>query len=104
MDPYFTNFLLIMNLIYTCLGVFGVIGLLIVGGRILNWVWLRPRKLENILRKQGFKGNPYKFFFGDVKALIKMGEEAKSKPIGLSDDILPRVVPGDVDTVAKNGI
>nr|XP_017246410.1 PREDICTED: cytochrome P450 CYP72A219-like [Daucus carota subsp. sativus] len=92
-----------MNLIYTCLGVFGVIGLLIVGGRILNWVWLRPRKLENILRKQGFKGNPYKFFFGDVKDLIKMGEEAKSKPIGLSDDILPRVVPGDVDTVEKNG-
>lgn len=30
--------------------------------------------------------------------------EAKLKPIGLADDIRPRVVPGDVHTVQKHGI
>ncbi|KAK1404870.1 Cytochrome P450, family 72, subfamily A, polypeptide 8 [Heracleum sosnowskyi] len=96
-----------MDLIYMCFGVFFAIGgfsiFSIFGWRIFNWVWLRPRKLEKILRKQGFKGNPYKIFFGDIRELVKMLAEAKSKPIGLADDILPRVVPGDVHTVGKHG-
>lgn len=87
-----------------CFEVLCAIGLSILGWRILNWVWLRPRKLEKVLRKQGFKGNPYNFFFGDIRELVKMLAEAKSKPIGLADDILPRVVPGDVHTVEKHGI
>lgn len=86
-----------------CFGVFCSIGLSIFGWRILNWVWLRPRKLEKILRKQGFKGNPYKIFFGDIREVVKMLAEAKSKPIGLADDILPRVVPDDLHTVGKHG-
>lgn len=86
-----------------CFGVLCAIGLSIFGWRILNWVWFRPRKSEKILRKQGFKGNPYKIFFGDIRELVKMLGEAKSKPIGLADDILPRVVPGDVHTVGKHG-
>ncbi|KAL8131895.1 hypothetical protein AgCh_007705 [Apium graveolens] len=92
-----------MDLIYMCFGVFCTIGLSILGWRILNWVWLRPRKLEEILRKQGFRGNPYKIFFGDIRELVKMLAEVKLKPIGLADDILPRVVPGDVHTVEKHG-
>ncbi|GAY66724.1 hypothetical protein CUMW_251090 [Citrus unshiu] len=27
---------------------------------LLNWVWLKPKKLEKFLRKQGFSGNSYK--------------------------------------------
>ncbi|PKI58935.1 hypothetical protein CRG98_020681 [Punica granatum] len=57
--------------------------------RVLNWVWLRPKKLERLLREQGFKGNPYKFLYGDLKESAKMIKESKSRPIGLSDDPVP---------------
>lgn len=93
-----------MGLIYMCFGAFLAIGLVVLGWRILSWVWLRPRKLEKFLRKQGLRGNPYRIFFGDIRELVKMLAEAKSRPIGLGDDILPRVVPGDVHTVEKHGI
>ncbi|CAJ2659447.1 secologanin synthase-like protein [Trifolium pratense] len=59
--------------------------------RILNWVWLKPKKLEKLLREQGLKGNSYRFLVGDIKDLLKMRNEATSKPMNLSDDIVPRV-------------
>ncbi|KAL8110887.1 cytochrome P450 CYP72A219-like [Apium graveolens] len=92
-----------MDLIHLCFTLLCATGLSMLGWRILNWVWFRPRKLEKILRKQGFKGNPYRFLVGDIRELGKMVAEAKSKPIGLADDILQRVVPADFDTVKKHG-
>lgn len=70
---------LILLLYYTC--------------KILNWVWFRPRKLEKRLRKEGFNGNSYKLFFGDMKEMGAMIKEAKSKPMNFSNDIVPRVLP-----------
>ncbi|GLT55074.1 hypothetical protein SLA2020_282250 [Shorea laevis] len=64
-----------------------------VGWRILNWVWVRPKYLERRLREQGFAGNPYRIFFGDLKESSMMSKQANSKPINFSDDISPRVVP-----------
>ncbi|XP_059663282.1 cytochrome P450 CYP72A219-like [Cornus florida] len=61
--------------------------------RVLNWVWLRPRKLEKCLRQQGLTGNSYKLYFGDLKEMSEMLKEAKSNPIHLSQDIVPRVMP-----------
>ncbi|XP_022848654.1 cytochrome P450 CYP72A219-like isoform X4 [Olea europaea var. sylvestris] len=66
---------------------------LIYAWKILNWVWFRPKKLERCLRQQGFTGNPYKLLFGDFKEMMKMANEAKSKPIDFSNDIMPRVMP-----------
>nr|APZ88350.1 cytochrome P450 CYP72A508 [Eleutherococcus senticosus] len=59
----------------------------------LNWVWVRPKKMEKLLRKQGFKGNPYRVWYGDLRQQTSMVEEAMSKPINISDDIVPRVIP-----------
>lgn len=59
----------------------------------MNWVWLRPKKLERLLRSQGFTGNPYRVLYGDLKEFSMMTKEANSKPISISDDIVPRVQP-----------
>ena len=66
--------------------------LLTLGWRILNWVWLRPKHLERQLREQGFSGNSYRLFFGDLKDNYMMSKRASSKPINFSDDITPRAI------------
>lgn len=66
---------------------------LVYAWKILNWVWFRPRNLEKHLRQQGFKGNSYRLFYGDFKEMSIMMKEAKSKPMNLSNDIVPRVLP-----------
>ncbi|XP_058722724.1 cytochrome P450 716A67-like [Vicia villosa] len=66
---------------------------LVCAWRVLNWLWLRPKKLEKLLREQGLRGNSYRILVGDVKDLFKMEKESKSKSMNLSDDIVPRVSP-----------
>ncbi|CAO2839305.1 unnamed protein product [Amaranthus hypochondriacus] len=70
-----------------------VLFLVSMSWRILNWLWFTPKKLEKLLRKQGFSGNSYRMLFGDMKEFSKMSKEAMSSPIGISDDIVPRVQP-----------
>jgi len=77
---------------------------LIWAWRILNWIWLKPKKLEKLLREQGLKGNSYRLLVGDIKDLLKIRKEATSKPINLSDDIVPRVYPFVQQSVAKHGM
>ena len=65
---------------------------------VVNWVWLKPKKLEKWLRQQGFSGNSYRLFHGDMKDMSEMRKQAKiSKPINLSDsnvhNIVPRILP-----------
>ncbi|XP_070038046.1 cytochrome P450 CYP72A219-like [Nicotiana tomentosiformis] len=71
--------------------------------KILNWVWFKPKELEKCLRQQGFKGNSYRFLFGDVNEMMKMGKEALSKPIDFSHDIWPRVMPFLHKTITTYG-
>ncbi|ESW21355.1 hypothetical protein PHAVU_005G063800 [Phaseolus vulgaris] len=60
--------------------------------RMVNWLWLTPKRLERLLREQGLEGKPYKFFVGDTKEIEKMKKEGLSKPMDLfSHDIVPRV-------------
>ncbi|XP_056173079.1 cytochrome P450 72A397-like [Syzygium oleosum] len=61
--------------------------------RVVNWVWLRPKRLERLLRQQGLSSKPYTFLFGDLKENSRLLKEANSKPIAVSDDISPRVLP-----------
>ncbi|KAL7610676.1 hypothetical protein Lser_V15G10999 [Lactuca serriola] len=79
-------------MINTVLCVVGVI-VMIYGWRFFNWIWLKPKKMDKFLRKQGLNGTPYKFLYGDIKEMVQMTAVAKSKPINLNDDIVPRVMP-----------
>ncbi|KAA8524064.1 hypothetical protein F0562_010506 [Nyssa sinensis] len=71
--------------------------------RFMDWLWLRPMKIERCLRQQGLKGNPYRLFYGDSKDIYKMSKEARCKPINLSHDILPRVLPFHYHSIKEYG-
>ncbi|KAL3649041.1 hypothetical protein CASFOL_005444 [Castilleja foliolosa] len=71
--------------------------------QIFNWVWLKPKKIERLFRQQGMKGHSYKLLFGEMKEAKLMYDEVYSKPIGIDDDILPRLMPNMLDTIANYG-
>ncbi|MED6121611.1 hypothetical protein PIB30_031828 [Stylosanthes scabra] len=54
--------------------------------RVPNWLWLTPKKLEKLLREQGFQGNPYRILVGDTEDIQKMLKQSQSKPMDVSDD------------------
>ncbi|XP_058095284.1 cytochrome P450 CYP72A616-like [Magnolia sinica] len=66
-------------------------------------IWWRPMKLQKHLNQQGIKGNPYKLFFGDMKEMGRLIQEAWSKPMNLTHQIAPRVFPYCYDLVQKEG-
>lgn len=39
-----------------------------LGFGLVKWAWLRPKKLEKLLREQGLQGNPYRLLVGDSKS------------------------------------
>lgn len=51
--------------------------------KMLNWLWLRPKRLERLLREQGLQGNPYRLLVGDLKEILKTQKEVTSKPMTL---------------------
>ncbi|XP_057523178.1 cytochrome P450 CYP72A219-like [Amaranthus tricolor] len=62
--------------------------------KVLNWVWLKPKKLEKCIRKQAFQGNSYRVLYGDTKEIATMVKETTSKPMDhFSNDYIPRVFP-----------
>lgn len=71
--------------------------------QFLNWVWIKPKKIERLFRQQGMKGSSYKFLYGDTKETELMYQKANSKPLGLHDDIVPRLMPNIVDSIQKYG-
>ncbi|XP_028763703.1 cytochrome P450 CYP72A219-like isoform X2 [Neltuma alba] len=75
-------------IITTCVPV--AILVLLWAWKVVSWLWLRPKKLERLLRQQGLQGNPYRLLTGDSTEMFNMHMQAKSKPMDLSHDILPR--------------
>ncbi|XP_011091086.1 cytochrome P450 CYP72A219-like [Sesamum indicum] len=69
----------------------------------LNWVWIQPRRMEKLLRKQGLKGNSYRFLFGDARETAVMYNESYSKPIAINEDLGPRVMPFIYKTLRTYG-
>ncbi|ESQ48512.1 hypothetical protein EUTSA_v10021962mg [Eutrema salsugineum] len=61
--------------------------------RIVEWVWLKPKKLESFLRRQGLVGTRYTPLVGDMKRNFSMLMEARSKPMKPTDDLISLVMP-----------
>ncbi|KNA03773.1 hypothetical protein SOVF_205910 isoform A [Spinacia oleracea] len=71
----------------------------------INAVWFRPKKLEKNLKDQGFQGNPYRSFHGDLPEINRLRRLALSKPFSsLTHDIMSRILPLDHQTVQKYGV
>ncbi|PWA98032.1 cytochrome P450 [Artemisia annua] len=73
------------------------------GWKILNWVWLKPKKLEKWLRNEGYNGNSYKLLFGDMIELATMVKEGRSKPMSITHDITSYALPFDHHIITKYG-
>ncbi|KAJ0257198.1 Cytochrome P450 72C1 [Hirschfeldia incana] len=71
--------------------------------RAVNWVWLRPKRLEKYLKKQGFSGNSYRILMGDMRESNQMDKVAHSLPLPLTADFLPRMMPFLHHTVLNHG-
>ncbi|XP_057456150.1 cytochrome P450 72A68-like [Lotus japonicus] len=84
-------------------GIVITFGLIIWALKVVNWLWLRPKKIEKLLREQGLKGNPYRILIGDLKDFVKMQKDAGSKPMSFSHEIVSRVSPYVKLTVDKHG-
>ncbi|MED6149695.1 hypothetical protein PIB30_064917 [Stylosanthes scabra] len=73
--------------------------------KLLNWLWLRPKRLEKLLRSQGLEGNKYRFLVGDSMEMYKMIKEgAKSQQqnsLSNDKDVAPRVFSFIHHTVHK---
>ncbi|KAM0933352.1 putative cytochrome P450 [Dioscorea sansibarensis] len=72
-----------------------VVGLsLVMGMKMVELLWWRPRRLEEHFSKQGIRGPPYRFFLGNVKEMVGFMLEASSKPMmpHNSHNVLPRVL------------
>ncbi|KFK38819.1 hypothetical protein AALP_AA3G164600 [Arabis alpina] len=69
----------------------------------LNLAWLRPKKHEAYLKRQGLSGTPFTFLVGDALKEASMVDQAKSRPISLTDDYTPRVMPMILQTVKDHG-
>ena len=72
--------------------------------RTLKLVWFRPKMLESYLRRQGLSGTPYTPLVGDLKINFGMTMDERSKPIKLTDDISPRVMPFPFEMLKNHGI
>ena len=72
--------------------------------KILNSMYFKPKRLEKLLRSQGFKGNPYRFPYGDLKEYGQALQQLMSKPLSLDDDIKPRAMTFAFNTMKKHGM
>ncbi|XP_027063440.1 cytochrome P450 CYP72A219-like [Coffea arabica] len=92
-----------MEVLYSLVAVLSASFLVILSWRILNWAWFKPKKREKCLRQQGLRGNSYNLVLGDMKETVRMTQEAKSKPINFTNDIVSRVMPFIDKTIKTYG-
>ncbi|GMI87462.1 PHYB ACTIVATION TAGGED SUPPRESSOR 1 [Hibiscus trionum] len=70
---------------------------------VLYKYWWIPHRIQLIMNSQGISGPPYAFIHGNSKEIVRMQEEALSKPMGLTHDIFPRVMPHVHSWINKYG-
>ncbi|CAL4962522.1 unnamed protein product [Urochloa decumbens] len=84
----------------------GLLAMLVVWGayRATEAWWLRPRRLDRLLRAQGLSGTAYRFPAGDLQENARLNDEAWSRPMKSGcHDVIPRVMPHFVNTVKEHG-
>ncbi|XP_048567957.1 cytochrome P450 72A15-like [Triticum urartu] len=80
------------------------LALLRQAGKLLDMLWLRPRRLERELRAQGLRGTPYRFPVGDLKEHGRLSKEAWARPLPLGcHDISAHVAPFLYNAVQEHG-
>ncbi|XWS22367.1 hypothetical protein CRYUN_Cryun29cG0027700 [Craigia yunnanensis] len=77
--------------------------LLIALLKVLYEYWWIPLRIQHILRSQGVKGPAYKFIHGNNKEVTKLRKEALSKPMALTHDIFPKVLPDVYSWIDRYG-
>lgn len=82
-EVYFTNW-------FKILGVCLLVSIFMI--RVVAYLWLRPRKIEEHFAKQGIRGPPYKFLIGNAKEIVSLMLKASSQTMPFSHNILPRVL------------
>lgn len=78
-------------------------GFVVVFLRLLNWLWLRPRRLDRALRAQGLRGTTYRPIYGDASRMEQLRKERQAKPLPPSHDIIPRVAPLFQEAMREHG-
>ncbi|TVU37498.1 hypothetical protein EJB05_10814, partial [Eragrostis curvula] len=65
-----------------------------VAARLVEALWLRPRRLERHFARHGVGGPGYRFFFGSSIELVRLMVDAASRPAPADapHDVLPRVL------------
>ena len=60
--------------------------------RLVNKLWWTPIRIQHQMRSQGIAG-PYRFVCGSTKKIFNMKNEAKCRPMDLSNDKMSKVQP-----------
>ncbi|CAO2191128.1 unnamed protein product [Urochloa humidicola] len=84
----------------------GLLALLVAWGayRATEAWWLRPRRLDRLLRAQGLSGTAYRFPAGDLQEEARLKDEARSRTMKPGcHDVIPRVMPHFFNTVKEHG-
>ncbi|RDX79616.1 11-oxo-beta-amyrin 30-oxidase, partial [Mucuna pruriens] len=55
--------------------------------KMMNSVWLRPKRFERVLREQGLKGHPYSLFPHYSNPTLMQLNHSNSQPFTLSHDV-----------------
>lgn len=71
--------------------------------RLVNKLWWTPIRIQHQMRSQGITGPSYRFVCGSTKKILNMRNEATSRPMDLSNDILSKVQPHVHSWINKYG-
>ncbi|PON79745.1 Cytochrome P450, E-class, group I [Parasponia andersonii] len=61
--------------------------------KIFHKLWWAPTRVKHLMGLQGVKGPSYRFIHGSTKQIMSMQKEAMARPLGLSNDIFPKLLP-----------
>ncbi|KAJ6357058.1 hypothetical protein OIU78_005027, partial [Salix suchowensis] len=61
--------------------------------KVLYKLWWTPIRMQNFMASQGIRGPSYRFIHGSTREVTAMKKEAMAKPMTLSHNIFPKVLP-----------
>ncbi|KAG8473609.1 hypothetical protein CXB51_036040 [Gossypium anomalum] len=65
--------------------------------------WRIPHRVQFIMNSQGIRGPPYEFIHGNNKEAAQMLMKASTKPMALTHNIFPKVMPHVYSWINKYG-